>query len=249
MVVTGNSPREALYPSRWVFDETRAKVIRDLAIKHTPQEFFDPHRSLIVSIFVQSVTLFVVPTTISPVQTESITTKPRDLLFWHDKRERDDTTLGFSTLTPLPDPNACELPPITTSTFTARTLENATLTNRASTSNNPDPMISLAFVEANYEVLKFLLRERRRQMHNEDLRTKLEYFSEEYDKEREMEPRPTRAREATPIPQAGSSRVRIQKERVVEFEDAPNREGSKVERNDKGGRPLGQRTEDKRSKG
>nr|GEZ99357.1 hypothetical protein [Tanacetum cinerariifolium] len=34
-------------------------------------------------------------------------------------------------------------------------------------------------------------------MCNEDLRTELEYFSEEYAKEREMEPRPARVREIT----------------------------------------------------
>ncbi|GKD91666.1 hypothetical protein Tco_1367173 [Tanacetum coccineum] len=55
-------------------------------------------------------------------------------------------------------------------------------------------MISPTFVEANYEVLESLLRERRKQMHNEDLRTELEYFSEEYEEEREMEPRPARGR-------------------------------------------------------
>ncbi|GJZ36239.1 hypothetical protein Tco_0582056 [Tanacetum coccineum] len=43
-------------------------------------------------------------------------------------------------------------------------------------------------------------------------------------------------REATPILQAASSRVQRQKEIVVEFEDAPNREGSRAERNDEGGR-------------
>ncbi|GJW32578.1 hypothetical protein Tco_0052610 [Tanacetum coccineum] len=48
----------------------------------------------------------------------------------------------------------------------------------------------LAFMEANYETLESLLRDRRRQMRNNDLRTKLEYFSEDYDEEREMEPRP-----------------------------------------------------------
>ncbi|GKD12762.1 hypothetical protein Tco_1197169 [Tanacetum coccineum] len=84
-------------------------------------------------------------------------------------------------------------------------------------------MIRPTFVEANYEVLESLLRERKRQWHNEDLRIKLEYFSEEYDEEREMEPRPTRVWEATPILQAASSRVRRQKERVVEFKDAPNK--------------------------
>ncbi|GJU31596.1 hypothetical protein Tco_1175185 [Tanacetum coccineum] len=75
-------------------------------------------------------------------------------------------------------------------------------------------MIRPTFVEANYKVLESLLGERKRQWCNEDLRIKLEYFSEE------------------------------QKERVVEFEDAPNKEGSRVERNDEGGRPLGQRAED-----
>ncbi|GKE17201.1 hypothetical protein Tco_1424778 [Tanacetum coccineum] len=124
--------------------------------------------------------------------------------------------LGFSTVTPLPDPNTSELPLITTSTFTTRTPENTPLTNRASTSNNRDPMINPAFVEANYEVLESLLRERRRQRCNEDLNTELEYFT--------------------------SLRVQRHKERVVEFKDAPNREGSRVERNDEGGRPLGQRT-------
>ncbi|GKD83099.1 hypothetical protein Tco_1349938 [Tanacetum coccineum] len=98
-------------------------------------------------------------------------------------------------------------------------------------------MINPAFVEANYEVLESLLRERRRQMRNKDLRTKLEYFSEEYDKEREMEPRLTRALEATLILQATFSRVQRQKEIVVEFEDAPNRERSRVKRNDEGEAP------------
>ncbi|GKF49379.1 hypothetical protein Tco_0142630, partial [Tanacetum coccineum] len=54
------------------------------------------------------------------------------------------------------------------------------------------------FVEANYEILESLLRERRRQIRNKNLRTKLEYFSEDYDEEREMEPRPESRREATP---------------------------------------------------
>ncbi|GKC89156.1 hypothetical protein Tco_1149805 [Tanacetum coccineum] len=68
-------------------------------------------------------------------------------------------------------------------------------------------MINLAFVEANYEVLESLLMERKKQMRNKDLRTKLKYFSEEYDEEIEMEPRPTRAWEATPTPQAASLRI------------------------------------------
>ncbi|GJT13307.1 hypothetical protein Tco_0860349 [Tanacetum coccineum] len=85
-------------------------------------------------------------------------------------------------------------------------------------------MISLAFVEANYEILESLLRERHKQLRNKDLRTELEYFSEEYDKEREMELRPVRVRETTPVLHM---RTRRQRERVVEFEDAPSREGAR----------------------
>ncbi|GJZ07994.1 hypothetical protein Tco_0542277 [Tanacetum coccineum] len=86
-------------------------------------------------------------------------------------------------------------------------------------------------------------------MRNEDLCTKLEYFSEKYDEEREMEPRPTRTRETTLVLCAGSLRVRIQRERVVEFKDAPKRDGSRVERNPKGGRPSEQRAKDSRNQG
>ncbi|GKD61650.1 hypothetical protein Tco_1299159 [Tanacetum coccineum] len=158
-----------------------------------------------------------------------------------NRREITPPPLGFSTLTPLTGPNVNEHPPITASTFIARTPENTPLANRASTSANPDPMISTAFVEANYEVLESLLRERRRQMRNEELRTELEFFSEEYDEEREMEPRPARVRETTPILRTESPRARRQKERVVEFEDAPNRDGNRVERESEGGRPLERR--------
>ncbi|GJX37770.1 hypothetical protein Tco_0251073 [Tanacetum coccineum] len=76
------------------------------------------------------------------------------------------------------------------------------------TQANPNPMISPAFMEANYEILESLLRERRRQIHNEDLRTKLEYFSEDYDEEQEMEPRPEPRREATSTLRPRSSMVR-----------------------------------------
>ncbi|GKA92949.1 hypothetical protein Tco_0814935 [Tanacetum coccineum] len=65
-------------------------------------------------------------------------------------------------------------------------------------------------IQANYEVLESLLRERRRQIRNEDLRTELEYFSEDYDEEREMKPRPEPHREATLTlrPREGSRRGR-----------------------------------------
>ncbi|GJZ06673.1 hypothetical protein Tco_0540466 [Tanacetum coccineum] len=133
---------------------------------------------------------------------------------------------SFSTLTHIPGLNANELPPITVSTFTSATPKNTPLTRRASTSTNPDPMISLAFVEANYQALESLLRERRKQIHNKDLHTEFDYFSEEYDEEMEMEPRPARIRETTPVPRTGSLRARRQRERVVEFKNAPNRDGA-----------------------
>ncbi|GJY66358.1 hypothetical protein Tco_0468596 [Tanacetum coccineum] len=155
--------------------------------------------------------------------------------------------LGFSKLTLIPGPNANELPPITVSTFTATTPENTPLTHRASTSANPDPMISPAFVEANYEVLESLLMEQRKQIHNKDLRTELEYLSEEYDEEKEMEPRHVCIRETTPVLYTRSPRARRQREMVVEFEDTPNRDGSRVEWKSKGGRPSEHRVDDNKS--
>ncbi|GKC49246.1 hypothetical protein Tco_1071991 [Tanacetum coccineum] len=89
-------------------------------------------------------------------------------------------------------------------------------------------MISPAFVEANYEILESLLRERRKQIRNEDLRTELEYFSKEYDEDREMESRPGQNRETTPPLRMRSPRVRRQRKRVVGFEEAPNREGGRI---------------------
>nr|GEV98959.1 retrovirus-related Pol polyprotein from transposon TNT 1-94 [Tanacetum cinerariifolium] len=71
--------------------------------------------------------------------------------------------------------------PTTTTMFAATTPENMPLDYRASTSANPNPVISLAFMEANYETLESLLRDRHRQMRNNNLRIELEYFSEDYD--------------------------------------------------------------------
>ncbi|GJR61115.1 hypothetical protein Tco_1503277 [Tanacetum coccineum] len=105
---------------------------------------------------------------------------------------------GFSTPPQIPNNTTSERPPVTTTVFSATTPKNTPFVYRASTSANPNPMISPAFVEANYEVLESLIRERRRQIRNEDLRTELEYFSEDYDEEREMEPRHEPNREATP---------------------------------------------------
>ncbi|GKC19198.1 hypothetical protein Tco_1021348, partial [Tanacetum coccineum] len=162
-------------------------------------------------------------------------------------QSRRFTPLGFSTLTPLPGPNVSELPIITASTFTTRSPNNTPLANRASILAILNLVISPAFIEANYEVLESLLRDRRRHVCNEDVRTELDYYSEEYDEEREMEPRPTRMMEATPILQTGSPRARRHRGRVVEFKEAPNRDKSRVERESDGRRPSERRVEDDRS--
>ncbi|GJS80833.1 hypothetical protein Tco_0747374 [Tanacetum coccineum] len=59
--------------------------------------------------------------------------------------------------------------------------------------------ISSVKPKANYEVLESLLRERRRQVQNEDLHTELDYYSKKYDEEKEIEAYhtpPRRKREA-----------------------------------------------------
>ncbi|GKC57127.1 hypothetical protein Tco_1084725, partial [Tanacetum coccineum] len=115
--------------------------------------------------------------------------------------------ISFSTLAPLPGPIVGgELPLITAFTFTTRSFDNTPLANRASTSANPDPVIRPTFVEAIYEVLDSLLRDRRRQVRNEDPRTELDYYSEECDEEIKIEPRLVRVREATHVLRTGSPR-------------------------------------------
>ncbi|GJZ16286.1 reverse transcriptase domain-containing protein [Tanacetum coccineum] len=61
--------------------------------------------------------------------------------------------------------------------------------------------------------------------------------SGDYDEEREMEPRPGPTRETTPPLRPRSPGVRRQREKVVGFEEAPNREGSRAGRNAEGSRP------------
>ncbi|GJS30557.1 reverse transcriptase domain-containing protein [Tanacetum coccineum] len=127
---------------------------------------------------------------------------------------------GFSTPPQIPNVNTSERSPVTTTVFAAITPENTPFAYRSSNSANPNPMISPAFIR------------------NEDLRTELEYFSEDYDEEREMEPRPGPTREATPSLRPRSPRVLRQRERVLGFKEAPNREGSRAGRNAEGSRPL-----------
>ncbi|GJV81943.1 hypothetical protein Tco_1517813 [Tanacetum coccineum] len=119
--------------------------------------------------------------------------------------------LGFSTSPQIPYNTTSERSPTITTVFAATTLENTPFAYRASTSTNPNPMISLAFVEANYE---------------------------DYNEEREIEPRPEPNYEATPTLRPRSPVVRRKQERVVGFKEAPNREGSRRGRNAEGIRPL-----------
>ncbi|GJT17844.1 hypothetical protein Tco_0876550 [Tanacetum coccineum] len=128
---------------------------------------------------------------------------------------------GFLTLTPIPSSN--ELLPITVSTFTGKAPKNTPLTNHASTSANPDPMTNL--------------------------RAELEYFSTEYDEERELEPRPIRNRETTSVLHTRSLRAQRQRERMVDFKDVPNRDGGRVERYSECGRPSGLGIDNDRSQG
>ncbi|GJW31262.1 reverse transcriptase domain-containing protein [Tanacetum coccineum] len=83
-----------------------------------------------------------------------------------------------------------------------------------------------------------------KQIRNEGLCTAQDYYSEEYEEEREMEPRPTQVGETNPALRTRSPRARRQRGRVVEFEDAPDRDGSRVEKESKGGRPSERRVED-----
>ncbi|GJZ89443.1 hypothetical protein Tco_0661225 [Tanacetum coccineum] len=77
--------------------------------------------------------------------------------------------LGFSTLPQIPNNTTRERPPVTTTVFAATTPENTLFAYHASTSTNPNPTISPTFLEANYDILESLLRERRKQIRNEDL--------------------------------------------------------------------------------
>ncbi|GJW87426.1 hypothetical protein Tco_0162766 [Tanacetum coccineum] len=113
-----------------------------------------------------------------------------------------------------------------------RSLENTPLANRTSTSAIPDPVISPSSVEANYEVL-------------ESFRIELYYHNEVYDeeREREMEPRLVRVRETTPVLRTGSPHAQRIRGRVIEFEDALNKDWSQVKRVSNGRRPLERRAE------
>ncbi|GKE59998.1 hypothetical protein Tco_1510365 [Tanacetum coccineum] len=127
---------------------------------------------------------------------------------------------------------------ITTIMFPATTPENTPMAYHASTLANPNPVISPAFVKANYEALESLFRDQHRQMCNNDLRIELEYINEDYNEEQEMKPRPKPTRAATPPLRVASPRPCRRGERTVGFECYQSRGESRVERNTKGGRTL-----------
>nr|GEV77939.1 retrovirus-related Pol polyprotein from transposon TNT 1-94 [Tanacetum cinerariifolium] len=112
--------------------------------------------------------------------------------------------------------------------FSTTTLGNTLFAYRASTLTDPAPMISPALVEANHEFLESLLRDRRRHIRNEDLRIELEYFSEDYDEELKMEPRPERTREVTLPLRTRSPMVRRESERPTLLPCKRNQEGKKI---------------------
>nr|GEU83465.1 putative ribonuclease H-like domain-containing protein [Tanacetum cinerariifolium] len=114
---------------------------------------------------------------------------------------------GFSIPPYIPNDNTNERPPVTTVVFVVTTPENTSFAYRASTLTDPTPI------------------------------TKLEYFSEDYDEEFEMEPRPEGTRKVTPPLHTRLPRVRRQCEKVVGFKEAMNKEGSIAGRNTKGSRP------------
>nr|GEW95753.1 hypothetical protein [Tanacetum cinerariifolium] len=128
--------------------------------------------------------------------------------------------------------------PTTTTVFPATTPKNTSLGYHAYTLTNPNLVISPAFMEANYEALKSLLMDQRRQMCNNNFQMKLEYFSKDYNEEREMEPRPEPARAVSPPLREASPRVHRRRERLFRFEETQNKGESIVERNNEGRRPL-----------
>ena len=130
---------------------------------------------------------------------------------------------GFSTLTPIPSTDPNNLPPITTSTLTTRSNPKITPNHNASTSAHHEPVISPAFVEANFEELESLLRARRRQVRNTEMRRELEYSSDDYDEEMEMEPRPQSQGVTHSAMRIGSPSSRRTNGRSVSFKGIPER--------------------------
>ncbi|GKF12426.1 hypothetical protein Tco_0050352 [Tanacetum coccineum] len=116
-------------------------------------------------------------------------------------RREDSPPPGFLTITLLPGINVGKLPPIIASTFTTRSPDNTPLTNCASTSANPNLVISPAFVK---QTMRFL----------------------------------------NPFQGIVEGRGR-----AIKFKVAPNRDGSRVERESDSKRPSERRVEEGGSRG
>ncbi|GJW09425.1 hypothetical protein Tco_1575252 [Tanacetum coccineum] len=167
-----------------------------LATQQSPKEPFDLIEELIVALFATISGAHSVGTAIiSHVLQSNNLKNPFTYFLAEPKLAREMMPPpGFSTPPQIPSNTTSERLLVTTTVFTATILKNTPFAYHASTSTNPNPTISPAFMEANYEILESLLRERRRQIRIEDLRTEIEYFSEDYDEERDMEPRLSPAR-------------------------------------------------------
>ncbi|GJR17943.1 hypothetical protein Tco_0966470 [Tanacetum coccineum] len=135
--------------------------------------------------------------------------------------------LGFSTLTQLPVTNTDNLPPITAFTFTTRSRHETPPINRASTSADPEPIISPAFIKANFETLDSFMKE---YIRHEGVQRELDYSSEDYDEEIEAEPRPSNNERTCPLLSIGYPVVGRPSGRTVGFEGVQERVPSRVER-------------------
>nr|GEW48427.1 reverse transcriptase domain-containing protein [Tanacetum cinerariifolium] len=68
--------------------------------------------------------------------------------------------------------------PITASAFTTRSHPGTPHIHRASTSAHSQPVISPAFVKANFETIESLMRDYKRKARNEEVQRESKYFSE-----------------------------------------------------------------------
>ncbi|GJY46855.1 hypothetical protein Tco_0435918 [Tanacetum coccineum] len=111
-----------------------------------------------------------------------------------------------------------DLSPITASTFTTRSHHETPPTNRASTSTNPEPLITPTFVE-NFKALESLKREGKRKARKDGVGAELEYSSEEYDEKIKVEPIPARVYATILVMRIGSPSTRRSGRRIVGFKD------------------------------
>nr|GEV43614.1 hypothetical protein [Tanacetum cinerariifolium] len=111
--------------------------------------------------------------------------------------------LVFSTPPHISNINTNERPPVNTTVFVATTPGNKPFAYRASSLTIPTPMISPAFIEANYKILKSILRDRQRQICNKGKEAEPEGISRVTDlqklEERKMEVHNIKQREGESV--------------------------------------------------